>query len=96
MTIWQNIQLIPFSMIDIWKNFLFGPDRKGRSKVGLFGLVVVALLLVVYTYLGSRNMGIVLNVFVTFFVVFTWGFGLPAAIYLIDLKNKYGSLQAKK
>ena|SRR3989344_2354484 len=95
MTIWQKISMIPSAMLLIWKNFLFGPHGNGRPKIGLFGLGAMALFYVVYIYFQTRNMGVSLNMFATCFVAFIWAFGLPSAIYLIDLKNKYGNQKVK-
>ena len=100
--------MIPGAMLLIWQNFLFGPNRKGRSKIALFGLAFVALYCVITAFIGGGKIdaqyaqyahrsfpGNFAFWFCGLVTLFAWVVVLPAAIYLIDFKNKYGSLRAK-
>ena len=104
MTAWQKICMIPNAMLLIWKNFLFGPNGNGRPKIALFGLILVAAYCTITAFIEGGKIDTQYyryfhSNFAFWFLgsvtLFAWVFVLPAAIYLIDFKNKYGSLRAK-
>jgi hypothetical protein len=58
-----------------------------RPKVGLYGLIAVALLSTTNLFLNLLKFGTVTTVFFTVLALSLWFFGLPCVMTLIDLKN---------
>ncbi|MBI4160474.1 MAG: hypothetical protein HY506_01035 [Candidatus Yanofskybacteria bacterium] len=105
MTIWQRIYTIPSAMLLIWKNFLFGPNGNGRPKIALLGIILIATYYTVTAFIEGGKLDAEYHRyfhsnfafwFLGLATLFAWVFVLPAAIYLIDFKNKYGNLGAKR
>jgi hypothetical protein len=92
LTFLEKIKLIPDSILAIWKNFLFGPNGKGRPKgaVACFVALAVITMASAFSQYGSINNTIAKYFFWSMFAtaLFGWVLGLPAFVFLVDNRKK--------